>query len=48
VIFRQKQDAYKIWVLKPQGRKSLGRLYKCEGNIKMDLREVYIGNCELN
>jgi hypothetical protein len=34
MTFRQKQDAYRILVGKPQG--------------KMDLREVYVRNCELN
>jgi hypothetical protein len=38
---REKRNAYRILVGKPEGRRPLGRpRHRCVGNIKMDLREI--------
>jgi hypothetical protein len=37
----QKMNAYRIWMGKPEGKKSLGRpRCKWVNNFKMDLREI--------
>jgi hypothetical protein len=41
---REKRNAYRIFVGKPEGKRPLGRpRRKCEINIKMDLREIELG-----
>jgi hypothetical protein len=39
---REKRNAYRILVGKPEGKRPLGiPRYRWEDNIKMDLREIY-------
>jgi hypothetical protein len=43
----EKRNAYMIWVGKPEGKRLLGRRKRrCEGNIKVDLRERECGGMD--
>jgi hypothetical protein len=36
----ERNDAYRVLMGKPEGKKQLGRRLRCEDNIKADIREV--------
>jgi hypothetical protein len=41
----KRRGAYGLLVVKPEGKRPLARpTYKCEDNVKMDLRELEWGN----
>jgi hypothetical protein len=42
----EKRNAYRIWVGKPEGKRSLRRPKRSEDNIKMDLTEI--GCCSMD
>jgi hypothetical protein len=43
----ERRGAYRALVGKPEGRRQLGRpRYRCEDNLKMDLREVGWGGMD--
>jgi hypothetical protein len=43
----ERRSAYRILVGNPEGKRPLGRpRYKCEGNIRMDLREIGWGGMD--
>jgi hypothetical protein len=45
----EKRDAYSILVGKPEGKRPLGKpRHRWEDNIKVDLRELGWGWCELD
>jgi len=40
-MYRERRNAYRVLVGKPEGKRSLGRpLHRREDNIKIDLQEV--------
>jgi len=43
-VWRERRDVYRVWVGKPEGKRSLGRSRrKWEDNIKVDLEEMRCG-----